>query len=263
MSASLIDIGIPSPTAQAITPSSSRRGGTSGLDLPFIQTNDDTDWLGFRRIEVDITQSIKDEDEAQNILKSDPGHAAAHTLLGLFSLKRAELSGLERSKSQSLSNDLETARGHFIAALSLPGALGRLPHDDENLQVPQNAEAWYLLARLYIRERVYEEAYETLQQAVYCDGRSTTAWVSVGVLYYQINQPRDSLEALIRAIRLNPYLPEAWFNVFILVRPGQPAYNSLHPIANTEQVRTRQQSTRRFTCCYYELLQSITNTSFE
>lgn len=59
----------------------------------------------------------------------------------------------------------------------------------------------------------YNKAYEAYQQAVYRDGRNPTFWCSIGVLYYQINQYRDALDAYSRAIRLNPYISEVWFNL--------------------------------------------------
>ena len=33
------------------------------------------------------------------------------------------------------------------------------------------------------------------------------------MLYYQINQFRDALDAYSRAIRLDPFLPEVWYNL--------------------------------------------------
>ena len=59
----------------------------------------------------------------------------------------------------------------------------------------------------------YNKAYEAYQQAVYRDGRNPTFWCSIGVLYYQINQYRDALDAYSRAIRLNPYISEVWYNL--------------------------------------------------
>ena len=52
----------------------------------------------------------------------------------------------------------------------------------------------------------YNKAYEAYQQAVYRDGRNPTFWCSIGVLYFQINQYRDALDAYSRAIRINPYI---------------------------------------------------------
>jgi tetratricopeptide (TPR) repeat protein len=67
----------------------------------------------------------------------------------------------------------------------------------------------------------YPKAYEAYQQAVYRDGRNPTFWCSIGVLYYQINQYRDALDAYSRAIRLNPYISEVWYDLGTLV--SQPA----------------------------------------
>ena len=63
----------------------------------------------------------------------------------------------------------------------------------------------------------YSKAYEAYQQAVYRDGRNPTFWCSIGVLYYQINQYRDALDAYSRAIRLNPYISEVWYDLGTLV----------------------------------------------
>jgi len=59
----------------------------------------------------------------------------------------------------------------------------------------------------------FSKAYEAYQQAVYRDGKNPAYWCSIGVLYYNINQFHDSLDAYSRAIRINPYLSEIWFNL--------------------------------------------------
>ncbi|TDL13750.1 hypothetical protein BD410DRAFT_365540 [Rickenella mellea] len=59
----------------------------------------------------------------------------------------------------------------------------------------------------------YNEAYEAYQQAVYRDGRNPTFWCSIGVLYFQINQYHDALDACSRAIRINPYISDVWFDL--------------------------------------------------
>jgi tetratricopeptide (TPR) repeat protein len=59
----------------------------------------------------------------------------------------------------------------------------------------------------------YSDAYNAYQQAVYRDGRNATFWCSIGVLYYQINQFTDALDAYGRSLRLNPYIPEVWFDL--------------------------------------------------
>jgi tetratricopeptide (TPR) repeat protein len=62
-------------------------------------------------------------------------------------------------------------------------------------------------------EKNYNKAYESYQQAVYRDARNPTFWCSIGVLYYQINQYRDALDAYSRAIRLNPNISEVWYDL--------------------------------------------------
>lgn len=69
----------------------------------------------------------------------------------------------------------------------------------------------------------FPKAYEAYQQAVYRDGRNPTFWCSIGVLYYQINQYRDALDAYSRAIRLNPNISEVWYDLGTLV-------NLFHPL---------------------------------
>lgn len=59
----------------------------------------------------------------------------------------------------------------------------------------------------------YGKAYEAYQQAVYRDGKNPAFWCSIGVLYYNINQFHDALDAYSRAIRIHPYLSEVWFNL--------------------------------------------------
>ena len=66
-------------------------------------------------------------------------------------------------------------------------------------------------------QQKYPKAYEAYQQAVYRDGRNPTFWCSIGVLYYQINQYRDALDAYSRAIRLNPTISEVWYDLGTLV----------------------------------------------
>jgi tetratricopeptide (TPR) repeat protein len=78
-------------------------------------------------------------------------------------------------------------------------------------------------------QQKYSKAYEAYQQAVYRDGRNPTFWCSIGVLYYQINQYRDALDAYSRAIRLNPYISEVWYDLGTLVSRNVPRPR-IHPV---------------------------------
>jgi general transcriptional corepressor CYC8 len=75
---------------------------------------------------------------------------------------------------------------------------------------PGEAQTHYLLGRCYMAQQKYKEAYEAYQQAVLRDGKNPIFWCSIGVLYYQLNQYRDALDAYSRAICLNPSISEVW-----------------------------------------------------
>ncbi|KAG8698641.1 Lysine-specific demethylase 6A, partial [Ceratobasidium sp. 395] len=45
------------------------------------------------------------------------------------------------------------------------------------------------------------------------DDYSSTPWCSIGILYYNINQFLDALDAYSRAIRINAYISEVWFDL--------------------------------------------------
>lgn len=81
-------------------------------------------------------------------------------------------------------------------------------------------------------QQKYPKAYEAYQQAVYRDGRNPTFWCSIGVLYYQINQYRDALDAYSRAIRLNPFISEVWYDLGTLVGLLVPMIRSVKRLAN-------------------------------
>lgn len=89
-------------------------------------------------------------------------------------------------------------------------------------------------------QQKYPKAYEAYQQAVYRDGKNPTFWCSIGVLYYQINQYRDALDAYSRAIRLNPYISEVWYDLGTLV---SSLLTFLHMHAN-QYSSTRAATTR-------------------
>lgn len=50
-------------------------------------------------------------------------------------------------------------------------------------------------------------------QAVNADPNNPNIWCSLGVLYYQLQQDRDALDAYTRAIKLDPSFCEVWYNV--------------------------------------------------
>lgn len=51
---------------------------------------------------------------------------------------------------------------------------------------PSVADYWYLLGRAYMAMNDYRGSYESLQQAVSRKPRALEIWVTVGILYYNI-----------------------------------------------------------------------------
>lgn len=97
-------------------------------------------------------------------------------------------------------------------------------------------------------QQKYPKAYEAYQQAVYRDGRNPTFWCSIGVLYYQINQYRDALDAYSRAIRLNPNISEVWYDLGTLVSLLlAQAQSELNPLTNYSTSRATTKPATRWT----------------
>jgi len=74
-----------------------------------------------------------------------------------------------------------------------------------------------MVGRVLTALRQHVGAFEALQQAVYRNGNNAMYWCAIGVLYFQINQPRDALDAYLRAIRLNPNLSEVFFQYIFII----------------------------------------------
>jgi len=66
------------------------------------------------------------------------------------------------------------------------------------------------------------EAREVYEKALWCDGKNPSCWISVGALYNEVGQWRDSLDALARSVELNSTAWEAWMNLGILVCRYRP-----------------------------------------
>jgi hypothetical protein len=65
---------------------------------------------------------------------------------------------------------------------------------------------------------------------IYHDGQNPTLWCSIGVICFKINQFRDALDAYSHAIwRINPYIPEVWFDLGSLYR-DEPSLRHHLPI---------------------------------
>ena len=93
-------------------------------------------------------------------------------------------------------------------------------------------------------QQKYPKAYEAYQQAVYRDGRNPTFWCSIGVLYYQINQYRDALDAYSRAIRLNPNISEVWYDLGTLVSYPQQSIHDMKLTSHSMSLATTRPAMR-------------------
>jgi tetratricopeptide (TPR) repeat protein len=60
-------------------------------------------------------------------------------------------------------------------------------------------------------------AYDLFQQAVYRESRSPQLWMAISILYYEIQQYRDSLDAISRVLRVSWFFHLAWYNLGVLV----------------------------------------------
>lgn len=59
----------------------------------------------------------------------------------------------------------------------------------------------------------YQKAFGAYRPSVYRNGKNAAAWCSIGILYQAIRQFDDARDAYFRSVRLNPYIPEVWFNL--------------------------------------------------
>ena len=66
--------------------------------------------------------------------------------------------------------------------------------------------------------RQYVKVHEAYQQVVCLYSCCAAFWLSVAVWYFQLTELKECRDALATAIRLNPYLPDLWYNLGILVK---------------------------------------------
>ncbi|KAL6825487.1 hypothetical protein J3E69DRAFT_380692 [Trichoderma sp. SZMC 28015] len=182
--------------------------GTSplGPELPSMKL--DEDLQHFRRVQIrERSEPIDDIITAEAILKIDSMDPAANTFLALRLIQEAQDSG-----NLAL---LETPIRHLEIAIS-----------SDSMAI----DPWYLLAEIYMLRQDYPKAYGYFQQAVYRKPQCPQIWISIATLYYCIHQFRDSLDALCRSIRLNPFIYQTWYNLGILYdacdKQARDAYDS-------------------------------------
>jgi len=78
---------------------------------------------------------------------------------------------------------------------------------------PSDAQRWYLSSGVLTWQAKSTTRCTKLINNPSRNDRNPTFWNSIGVLYFQINQFHDALDAYLRAIRINPYISEVWFDI--------------------------------------------------
>ncbi len=174
--------------------------------LPRIEFQDDIQH--FRRIQISERQApLTSYNEADQILASDRFDFQANLYMGWWHLKEDPT---PMSAVPYLVRAVE--QGKFFLELFHGRHLTRKSD-------PTDFLPWYLTGRATLLAKDYPEAYKTLQQAVYRNSRVPNVWVTIGILYFQIAQYRDSFDVYTRVLRLNASIWEAWYNVAVLVSP--------------------------------------------
>ncbi|CVK91765.1 uncharacterized protein FPRN_09599 [Fusarium proliferatum] len=98
-------------------------------------------------------------------------------------------------------DQIDIARNHLEVAV------------ESDSSIPEN---WHLLSRACMRAEDYERAYQCLQIAIYVESRCPSFWITLGILYFDIGQSRDCLDALTKAVELNAHIWEPWYNLSVL-----------------------------------------------
>ncbi|TXB99616.1 hypothetical protein FocTR4_00013632 [Fusarium oxysporum f. sp. cubense] len=135
-------------------------------------------------------EPIQNMDDAHRLLSETPTHPMANAFIGLEILRTVE--------EGFVDNSVQNAREHLEIAVKSDSSI---------------AENWYLLGRACIKLQDYKRAHECLQSGIYIEPNCPSFWITTAILYFRINQYRDSLDCLARALRLNYHLFEPWYNL--------------------------------------------------
>jgi tetratricopeptide (TPR) repeat protein len=82
----------------------------------------------------------------------------------------------------------------------------------------------------------YERAYQCLQTTIYLEPRCPSFWITLSILYFNIGQNKDSLDALTKAVGLNAHIHEPWYNLGVLV--SFCLLNLIRSLSNTKYSMT-------------------------
>jgi len=139
------------------------------------------------------------------------------------------------------------------------GALGMLQRAAKSSSGRRDWRTWYLMGRVYMDTPpapMFEDAYRAYERAIMLDGHNSTIWLSLGVLFFQLQQPRDALNAFIKAARADPSDPQVWYNVGVLYDTSEQRTDAIEAfdramnlgarsLDNLAQIRARGVGVRR------------------
>ena len=168
-----------------------------------------------RRQQGKTPMKITSHEVARGILKDTPSHPEALTFLGRMDLlcmttgSYDAIEYLERSLDEGNVHDEPVYRSQLM------------------ISDTSSFETWYLLGRAYSRAsgrattlkrgRYLYAAYEAYRQAFLCQHLSSKLWMSIGILYFLVDQHVQCFHAFQRAMRMNSRMAMLWRNLGILV----------------------------------------------
>ena len=74
-----------------------------------------------------------------------------------------------------------------------------------SVQLRPTDMGWYLLGRLYVDNRRYEDAAQAFAHSAELSYQACDRYLELGELYVQMQRPEEALKAFARAVRLSPY----------------------------------------------------------
>jgi tetratricopeptide (TPR) repeat protein len=74
---------------------------------------------------------------------------------------------------------------------------------------PEEAEVWYLRAKVHYRQQHYALALTDLKRAIARDPKHYRALEDLGLVFEALGTKKEALEAYRKALAINPFLPEA------------------------------------------------------
>jgi tetratricopeptide (TPR) repeat protein len=76
--------------------------------------------------------------------------------------------------------------------------------------LPSDSEAYNVIGRVYIRQKLYDEAFRALRLASIYDPLSATTLISLGNFYVETGKTEDALKIYKKLTKLNPRFAEAF-----------------------------------------------------